>query len=177
MLKDILLFIPVAAVYSASPGPAVFLVITTSVLHGVKPAVCAVLGNTTGLLISALITTVGLGSVIAASPLLFNIIKILGALYIICLGIKILINRHKTMSKIASAKQEQQSLRSVILYRQGLFVALSNPKPFIFFIAVFPHFIDHHYTVLSQLLLFSGLFALLSFLNYVLIRKYGEYFA
>ena len=162
MLKDILLFIPVAAVYSGSPGPAVFLAITTSVLHGVKPAIAAVLGNTTGLLISALVATVGVGAIIAASPLLFNIIKTIGALYIIYLGIKMLLKRRKMLCQISTAETSHATIRPFVLYKQGLFVALSNPKPFIFFIAVFPHFVDHHYRAWPQLLLLAVLFALLS---------------
>ena len=83
-----LMFSLAAFITICSPGPAVLLAITNSVSSGMKSVIASSLGNITGLLILSSISILGLGVVIQTSAILFMTLKLMGAAYLIYLGVK-----------------------------------------------------------------------------------------
>lgn len=163
-LQQWLFFVPIAFMYIVSPGPAVFLAMTHGALHGPKKTLFTILGNISGIAIIASISALGLGAVIMSSFILFNTIKICGALYLIYLGIKML--RAKKAAITADATPDTTEAptcaKGKTLYLKGLLMSLSNPKPIIFFTALFPQFVVIEHPMLPQFIVLTGTFMLTS---------------
>ena len=83
-----IIFVAVALAAILSPGPAVFLAITNSVTYGWRRVTFSSLGNISGLLVISSVTMAGLGALLKTSALVFTVFKLVGAGYLIFLGIK-----------------------------------------------------------------------------------------
>ncbi|WP_274630370.1 LysE family translocator [Arvimicrobium flavum] len=118
------------------PGPTVTLIIANSIRHGTRAGLANVAGTQAGLAIMIAIVGVGLTSLIAGMGHWFEWIRLLGAAYLIWLGIQML------RSKEALDGDGNARKPSGGFFVQGLAVALSNPKTLVFFGAFFPQFID-----------------------------------
>lgn len=162
-LHNWLLFSSIALVATITPGPAVLLVATHSISHGVGRTIYTILGNISGLFCMSLFSVLGLSALVMLSSTTFMIIKIGGALYLIYLGAKLWRNGFFQGVVIAqnSGATRKSSLR---LYTQGLLVALSNPKAIAFTTALFPQFIDHQTALLPQFTILVATFMSYSFL-------------
>ena len=88
-MVEYFVFLSISAATSFSPGPAVFLSIRNGATYGLGKAFYGVLGNTSGIILLATASALGLSAVILASSTAFLAIKILGGCYLIYLGIKI----------------------------------------------------------------------------------------
>ena len=152
-------FVLVAVVATAIPGPAMLLVASHSIGFGVAKTVFTILGNITGLTILSTLSVLGLGSLLIHSPIAFTAVKIMGAIYLIYLGMSLW---RKGLSPL-SAKTDGNQKSVVSLYAQGVAVALSNPKAILFTTALFPQFIDPTINLLPQFLLLVTTFISLSF--------------
>lgn len=157
-----LLFLSICIATAASPGPAVFLAIKNGLTHGFKRTLFAILGNLTALFIMMSISAAGLGVVILASASLFNLLKILGGLYLMYLGIKLL--RSQPIKIDLDNPQAQPSVPLLSLYREAFLVSITNPKAIAFCTALFPQFIDPHKAIASQFLVLACTFAGCSFI-------------
>lgn len=161
-----LLFSSIALVATTSPGPAVLLSVTNSLMHGFTKSVFSSLGNITGILIVSSAAALGLGAVLQASTFLFTTLKFCGAIYLIYLGIRQW--RSKPMvfqQSIATIKPIQSKNKFFI---QGIFVAISNPKAILFFTAFFPQFIDLSRPIMIQFFILTTTFMIFSFLCLVI---------
>jgi threonine/homoserine/homoserine lactone efflux protein len=138
----------VAIVLIAIPGPSVVFTVSRAVAYGRRVALATVLGNTTGLLVVALLVSLGLGIVIQESILAFTVLKIAGAVYLVYLGVQAI--RHRSSYAVGGASDALDApapMRSTTAVRQGFVVGVSNPKGFLIFGAVLPQFLDrttHH---------------------------------
>jgi homoserine/homoserine lactone efflux protein len=172
--QDYFIFIFIAIAYIASPGPAVFLSINYSAIYGFKRTFVTLLGNTTGLGILAFVSAVGIGTIIINSPLLVNIIKIIGAIVLLYIGIKMIVSS-KTIECIKIDKKNKIDKSFYSSYKEGLILALSNPKPIIFFTSIYPQFIVIDGNENQQFLILGFSFMILSLLClslYAIISKY-----
>ncbi|QPB83786.1 LysE family translocator [Pseudoalteromonas rubra] len=131
-------FCSIALLATATPGPAALLVSISSISFGFRQSLLTVLGNITGLFIMSGLSVLGLSTVILHSAFAFTIIKFLGALYLIYLGVKLW--RHG-LSKLDVNEVSCAKSNALNLYGQGLLVALTNPKAIVFTTALFPQFI------------------------------------
>ena len=131
------LFITAALVLLLTPGPAVLYIIARSMNQGRKAGLASVLGVEAGNCVHVLAATLGLSAILLTSALAFNIIKYLGAAYLIYLGIRTLLTPVKTEVEPGEA---QRSLRRT--FTQGFVVAALNPKTALFFLAFLPQFVD-----------------------------------
>jgi threonine/homoserine/homoserine lactone efflux protein len=113
-------------------------ILTRSIAQGKNAGIVSVLGISTGGLIWTLLTACGLALILISSHTAFNIVKYAGALYLACLGISILL-KQKTF--IYSDPQLEKADLSVI-YFQGVFTNLLNPKVAMFFLSFLPQFIN-----------------------------------
>lgn len=120
------------------PGPAVIYILNRSVADGRRVGLAAVAGLEVGDLIQATFAAVGLSAVLAASPSLFNIVKWAGVTYLVVTGAR-------TMMKVPPPL-DADSLRTSTrqAFRQGILVNALNPKTALFFLSIFPQFIDAH---------------------------------
>lgn len=158
-----LLFSAIALTATITPGPAVLLVSTHTLAYGHSKALYTILGNISGLFTMSLLSVLGLGALVLYSQTAFTILKIVGAVYLIYLGIRLWKNgfqQHNTLN----THQTYHSESVLKLYLQGLIVALSNPKAIVFTTALFPQFIDQEQPLLPQFSLLVFTFMLYSFI-------------
>jgi threonine/homoserine/homoserine lactone efflux protein len=166
MVEDIgFWFIYAVSVFVVSiiPGPSMILALTHGLKHGVKLSFYTALGNTLASVIQASIAIMGLGIILTTSTILFMIIKYLGALYLIYLGVKLC----KTSFSIKSMSL-QKTVKKRELFTEAFIVAASNPKALIFFTAFFPQFLQGTQNTMHNVLLIVvlGLVAFLCMMIY-----------
>jgi homoserine/homoserine lactone efflux protein len=132
---------------SMTPGPAVLLVISQGMKFGGRASVKGTLGILSGNALYFALSAAGLGTLLLASAQLFQIIKWIGAAYLVFLGLKMLLSRGELSEQIEQAPSQQVSRK---LFSQGLITQLANPKAIIFFTALLPQFITTNENVLLQ---------------------------
>lgn len=131
------LFLLMATATVFSPGPGVVMTLTNSLRYGLRGTFGGILGIACGALVVAAISATSLGVVLAASALAFTVLKLVGAAYLIYLGIR-LWRAPAFQFKEQSAHQASFRRR----FAEGLSLQLTNPKAIFFFLSVFPQFID-----------------------------------
>jgi len=128
-----------AFVIIAIPGPSVVFVVARALSYGRTVALLSVLGNTAGLALAMVLVSVGLGTVVAESVLVFTVVKLAGAAYLVWLGVQAL--RHRSGVRVGDVVRRTPPA-GFVAARQGFVVGVSNPKAFVMFAAVLPQFVD-----------------------------------
>ncbi|AIY67227.1 LysE family translocator [Pseudoalteromonas piratica] len=146
-------------ILTASPGPSALLCMTKAVNSGQSAATYAAMGSLCAITLILSASFMGLGVLIATSELAFNVIKWLGAGYLVYLGIKALLSDGETLALSQSQKCEKRNRFSHFL--NGFIVGASNPKAIIFFTALFPQFINPDGSLLNQYVIFTSTFVVL----------------
>ncbi|HTX10185.1 MAG TPA: LysE family translocator [Solirubrobacteraceae bacterium] len=123
------------------PGPSVLFTISRGVALGRRAALTSVVGNVGGLLLQLVLVVIGIGSVVASSDAVFTVIKLLGAAYLVYLGVRN-IRQRKSLAALFTpvVAVEPKPMRRIL--REGFFVGATNPKGVLIFTAVLPQFID-----------------------------------
>ena len=153
------LFVGAALLLLVVPGPSVLYVVTQSVSHGRRAGIASVAGITTGTLVHIAAATVGLSALLASSAVAFDVVKYLGAAYLIVVGLRRLLGLEHAAEKRARPTRDLGRL-----YRQGIVVNTLNPKTALFFLAFLPQFVDpSHGAAWAQILALGLLFAALGF--------------
>jgi threonine/homoserine/homoserine lactone efflux protein len=130
------------------PGPSVLFTISRGVSLGRRAALATVLGNTSGLVAQLVLVAVGLGAVLARSDTVYTVLKLIGAGYLVILGIRSIRERKQLAGALTATSLAPRSLGRTI--REGFIVGVTNPKGLLIFTAVLPAFIDRsqgHYTL------------------------------
>ncbi|MCP1123950.1 LysE family translocator [Bacillus sp. 3103sda1] len=120
------------------PGTDTMYIVGRSISQGRKAGVYSVFGIITGSLVHTLLVAFGLSIILTKSIILFNAIKIIGVIYLVYLGVRMIID--KTNINFHSTATSKLNVRKI--YVQGLLTSLTNPKVALFFIAFLPQFID-----------------------------------
>jgi threonine/homoserine/homoserine lactone efflux protein len=120
------------------PGPSVLFVISRGVALGRRAAVLTVLGNEIGLFVQVLLVAAGIGAVVQRSVLAFEVLRLVGAAYIVYLGVQAIRHR-RALSTVLDVTASRGSRHIV---REGFIVGVTNPKAIVFFTAVLPQFVD-----------------------------------
>ena len=173
-LDTLLIYTTVAFFYITSPGPAVLLAVVNGLRSNMKVVAAAAFGNILGLAVLSTASILGLGTLIKTSALLFMTVKFVGAFYLIYLGYKFLTNRgglHFNDTKIDTNKS------TFMYFKEALLVAVTNPKPIIFFTAIFPQFLDISRDITPQFLIMTAIFLIISFVSlclYGLLAKHSK---
>ena len=172
-ISNWLLFCSVSLLVTFTPGPAVMLAISNAVAIGTGRALICSLGNAIGLLFVSTAAMAGLGVILATSAAAFAAVKLVGAGYLIYLGIRQWRNRNGFFSDpdTSGAGEDRSRLR---LFGQGMAVALTNPKAILFFSALFPQFLTPQASPASQFTLLTLTFAgcaLISHFCYILLAQ------
>lgn len=152
-----LLYITAVAVLVLSPGPTMLMCITRAIQHGWGRALCAGLGSITAALGVMLLSALGLGALLAASEMAFTVLKVIGAAYLIYLGIK---TWRSPAAVLGSARADAMTaMPPVAAYAQGFMVGASNPKGLLFAAAFFPQFLNPSTALLPQFAILGLTFA------------------
>jgi len=123
------------------PGPNSMFVLKTSASHGVLGGYKAAAGCFLGDAILIFLAYIGVASVIKASPILFTLVRFMGALYLLYLGIKIIQENFFSKDKDVA---ESLSVRGNV-FRKSLTLSLTNPKSIMFYVSFFVQFINFSY--------------------------------
>jgi threonine/homoserine/homoserine lactone efflux protein len=138
------------------PGPSVLFVVSRGVALGRRAALATVIGNTGGVMVQAVLVALGLGALVERSDAVFTVVKLVGAVYLLILGVRMLRNRHG-LAQLHDATDVPKGTRRIV--REGFVVGLTNPKAVIIFTVVLPQFADpSRGHVPLQLLVLAGLF-------------------
>lgn len=135
-LSTILAFSAATIALLFIPGPAVVYILNRSVSDGRDVGLSAVLGLEVGDAIQATFAALGLSAVLAASASLFNIVKWAGVVYLLYVGIRTLLTQPSTLGVDHIHVSRAQA------FRQGIVVNALNPKTALFFLSIFPQFVD-----------------------------------
>ena len=143
-------------ILTATPGPNILLSMTTSISNGFISSLYTALGGVVATVGIMTLSFTGLGLVVASSQFLFDIIKYAGAVYLIYLGYNAILSSqesYKIDRDTIVSKKDKMSL-----FLKGFIVGASNPKAIVFFIALFPQFIDPNNSMLIQYFILVGTF-------------------
>jgi len=130
------LFSVAAVALAVVPGPAVTYIVTQSVDKGRRAGLVSAGGVASGGLVHVIAATVGLSALIASSATAFTVVKLVGAVYLIAVGIQ----RIRSRDDDDAPEPAPSSLQK--LYAQGVVVNVLNPKTALFFLAFLPQFVD-----------------------------------
>jgi threonine/homoserine/homoserine lactone efflux protein len=155
-----LLFLVASLAVIATPGQDMVLVMSRSVTHGIRAGLATAAGVSAGLVGHTLLATAGLGALLRTSEWLFTALKLVGAAYLLYLGVQLLLTRGARITAEASAPR---SLRSLLV--TGAASNITNPKIAVFYFAFLPQFVTREATHPTLTILTLGLvFAALTFL-------------
>lgn len=149
---DYLTFFAACVALVIVPGPTVTVIIANSLRHGVRAGLLNVAGTQAGLTVMLGLLAIGLEAIVASMALLFDVLRIAGALYLVWLGVRL------WRSRGALADAEPASARGHSFFWQGVLVIWSNPKALIFFGAFIPQFVTPTGDILLQTLLLGATF-------------------
>lgn len=148
-----LVYLITMATFAVTPGPANLFAIATGIARGPRAALMGVVGMNTGTLVWFGAAALGLGALVAAFPQAFAALTLLGAGYVLWLGLKALAN---ALSKSPSPLGAGQAARPGAAFRDGMTIQISNPKAVLFFTAVLPPFLDPSRALVPQLATFAA---------------------
>jgi threonine/homoserine/homoserine lactone efflux protein len=157
----LLAFAVTAFAVIVTPGPSMLFVLSRAVAWGRKAAVATAVGNEAGLLVQVGAIALGVGAIVERSLLVFTVLKVLGAGYLIYLGVRALRSRrHPDDGRLDQLPAAATPARVV---GQGFVVGVTNPKTAVFFTAVLPEFVNRSTgPVPIQLLLLGTVFVLIA---------------
>ena len=146
-------FFAASLLLAVTPGPTMSLVIANATTYGQRAGLLTVFGNMTGLAILLTAVIFGLSSIVIFMSEWFDVLRWVGAAYLIYLGLR-------TLWKLRTAPMivTMADTTSRRWYWQGLFVALSNPKVLLFLGAFLPQFIDQSQPAFAQLVTLAAIF-------------------
>jgi len=137
-LSQVLAFALLSLVLVVVPGPSVLFTIGRALTVGRREALLTVAGNAIGMYLQVIAVAIGIGVLVERSAAVFTAIKLVGAVYLVYLGVQAIRHRRK-VTEALSAPPAVPSGRAL---RDGVVVGLANPKSIVFFVGVLPQFTD-----------------------------------
>ena len=138
------LFIVTAISINLTPGPDMLYVVARSLGGGRKAGIVSALGLSIGYIVHTLLAASGLAALLLSSTLAYNTIRVIGAVYLIYLGLRTILSRTETASLTAETEapppEETADLKAV--FRQGTLTSTLNPSIALFFLALLPQFVE-----------------------------------
>jgi threonine/homoserine/homoserine lactone efflux protein len=134
------------------PGPTVTLIVANSLRHGIRAGLLNVAGTQIGLVLLLAVLALGLTTIVASAGALFDWVRLLGAAYLVWLGIKL----WRSDGSLSEGRAGEAPKGGFVW--QGLLVILSNPKALLFIGAFIPQFLDPARPALPQIVLLGATF-------------------
>lgn len=170
------LFVTVTFFVSATPGPNMLLVMSSSARFGFRASLATMTGCLTALLTMMSISAAGLGALLQAFPSVFDALRWIGAGYLVYLGIRVWraplpADDPKAANILLASRTRGQ------LFRQGFLVAASNPKAILFAAAFLPQFMRPELPKLPQFTILLLTFAVVEISWYIVYASSGRHLA
>ena len=159
-LANWLAFAAASVIMLAIPGPTILLIVSHALSHGRKAATATVAGVVLGDFSAMTASLLGLGAVVAASAGLFGLLRLIGAAYLVYLGIRLW---RAPVVAAELAPDSGRDNRAMLLH--AFAVTALNPKSIVFFVAFLPQFLSDATPVWSQLIILEATFLTLSLVN------------
>ncbi len=134
---QVLGFAVTCVIVIAIPGPSVMFVVGRALAYGRRTALASVAGNVAGVQTVAMSVALGIGALVQRSELVFTAVKLIGAVYLVWLGVKAIRHRRVLASALEVAAAPRSGWRAAA---EGFMVGVANPKAYILFAAVLPQF-------------------------------------
>jgi threonine/homoserine/homoserine lactone efflux protein len=155
--SHLLAFTVTAFVIILIPGPSVLFTVSRAIVLGRVAGVATVAGNTVGAFTQVIAVAFGIGPLIERSIVLFTVLKLAGAGYLIFLGVQAIRHRHSLAEALGRPVERKSTARIVI---DGFTVGVTNPKVIVFFSAILPQFVDRQAgNVPAQIIALGAIFA------------------
>lgn len=176
-IESLLVFIPTVVLLVILPGPDFAIVTKISLFDGKKPAQAAAVGITLGMCIHTTLAMLGLSAIVASSAVLFSAIKYVGALYLFYVGItelrkslktKKMSSRHETEEIIINTGNKPQIRR---YFYAGFLTNVLKPKAILYFMVLYPQFINPKAPLPTQFLEMGAIGALTSLIWFVMVAS------
>ena len=151
-IENFWVFALTALLLNLTPGNDMLYVAARSTSQGSKAGIVSSLGIMLGCMVHIIAAMAGLSAIIAKSALAFEVIKYVGAAYLIYLGIRSLLSKKKQMN--IDAGIQKKSMRNI--FWQGVLTNVLNPKVALFFLAFLPQFVNLHQSNMALRILFLG---------------------
>lgn len=170
-VNDLFTFLVLSLFVVMSPGIDTALITKRTISDGRKDGYKMALGLSTGSLVHTFAAAFGISAILMQSAVAFEIVKYIGALYLIYLGLSSLISK----KKVASDENENNPEIKKSAFKQGLFSNVLNPKVAMFFLTFLPQFVKTGEDATQQLIMMGVIYTVLSitwFFVYVLLINY-----
>jgi threonine/homoserine/homoserine lactone efflux protein len=159
-LSTLLVFVAASLALLLTPGPAVLFVVARSIEQGKMAGIISTLGISVGTLFHVAAASFGVSAILTTSAQAFNILKFVGAAYLIFLGIRTLLSKDSTEETLPKRRRLSR------IFLQGIIVNVTNPKTALFFFAFLPQFVDvARGDVVMQVLFLGTLFTFLGMMS------------
>ena len=155
-------FLLASIIFIQVPGPSLLFTIGRALTVGRRDALLSVVGNALGLLVQVLGVALGLGALVAASAAAFTALKLVGAAYVVYLGVQAIRHRSDARAAMLAASGPVRRMSSWGSIRTGAIVGVTNPKTIVFFAAFLPQFISPISPAGPQLVLLGLVFSVLA---------------
>lgn len=129
----------IAVAIIAVPGPSVLFVVSRGVTLGRRAALATVAGNEVGLIVQVTAVAIGLGAIVESSIVVYTVLKLAGAAYLIYLGVQAIRHRRGLAVSFDRSAAPRRTRR---IFIDGFVVGVSNPKSLLLFAAILPQFAD-----------------------------------
>ncbi|OCQ52375.1 Leucine efflux protein [Photorhabdus australis subsp. thailandensis] len=169
----LLTYLITCVVSAATPGPGTMSVIAYSAFLGWRKTLPVIFGIQVGMLAMALLAFSGVTAALSASPLLFNLLQYIGALYIAYLGVLSLKYARKGIGTDGAA-YDKGAFRN---FNHGALVTFASPKTLLFFTSIFPIFLDASRSVLPQMVFLLTLLLGCTFFVHIIYAFCMKYFS
>jgi threonine/homoserine/homoserine lactone efflux protein len=154
-LEILITFTLAAFLMNISPGPSNLYVMARSIAQGISGGIAATAGLAVGGLVHVTATVLGLSALFQYSPTLYTAIKLIGAAYLIYLGIQYLLKKSDSQNNSEPDTKLQRKDLNKVFY-ESVFVEVTNPKTALFFLALLPQFVVPDAAPVSTQLLVLG---------------------
>lgn len=150
----LLAFVPAALALNLTPGADMMFCFGSGLKAGPSAGIAASAGVALGCMVHVTVAGAGLGAMVAASPVAFEVIRWLGVGYLVWLAVKVIRHAGEMPAQTGGAGAVETALR------RGFVVNLTNPKVILFVLAFVPQFIDPARAILPQFLILGGVISL-----------------
>ena len=154
-------YLLIAFLTITSPGAAILLAINNAMRMDLRAVLFSTLGNILGLFLLSSVAMLGVGALMHTVPQILTLLKWIGGAYLVYLGIGQMRNTHTHIT--VAGTEGHTSYHTWPVFRKGFLVAATNPKPILFFSAIFPLFMDESRNAWIQFGIMTVTFLAISF--------------
>lgn len=174
-IENYWLFMVTAFIFIMTPGIDTVFVLNKSITQGRKSGFYATMGLKSGVLVHTLFAALGLSIIVAQSALVFSIVKYMGALYLVYLGVKSLLSKQGKPNFAPMAASRSSNREN---FKTGFVTNILNPKVALFFLSFFPQFIKREFLETPTPFVILGLtYAVLGVLWFLMISSFASIFS